>query len=419
LTTNQVAASITRGKIHSNDKTLHKLTTHAHIRELQERYGNHSTQQLMRAVALQTQPTPKAKAVTGPLSDKQMKKARRYYRIKSRQFTQANIKRIQKKLGINESGVMDEATLQAIGSFQEMCFPSTPDGIAGAKTILAMFPFGLAKDPSIEKYAADARRAVGTWAAQRDKNKRAQMLIQLVNKRLKAAGVPDCSFKVTKLDYAGQFDGESWTISLSDELLSKPQISTDDASSVAHTVYHEARHAEQYFTVARYFAGRGKSAKWIAWWLSMKKSVVEQAHGSPLSRSSLEAVAAKGLYESMYRIGRVGAKSKRLRIGMDRSLQAKIRLKKLYDQAEKSHKTLFDSYQSQAKPSARLRKRVKAAAKRKHKLRDLLEAATKSHNQWLIRFNSEVLEEHDANRQEQAVMFEYLNPPRETKTTGN
>jgi hypothetical protein len=64
------------------------------------------------------------------------------------------------------------------------------------------------------------------------------------------------------LGAAAEFDAGSWTMTINpDEFTHRPDVATldeltpDEAGLIAMTVYHEARHAEQHFRVARLLAG--------------------------------------------------------------------------------------------------------------------------------------------------------------------
>src|SRR5262245_59034501 len=68
----------------------------------------------------------------------------------------------------------------------------------------------------------------------------------------------DCKLGLGETNVIGEFDHETWSIAInfskfpSDNLL-------DKASELVNTIYHETRHAEQYFRVARLLASQGKN----------------------------------------------------------------------------------------------------------------------------------------------------------------
>src|SRR5579884_4270112 len=72
---------------------------------------------------------------------------------------------------------------------------------------------------------------------------------------------------------------------------------------MADTVYHEARHCQQWFMMARFRAGQGQSAQAIASELGIPANIASAAAANPLKHGSTEALEAKGWYESVYGSG--------------------------------------------------------------------------------------------------------------------
>ncbi len=139
---------------------------------------------------------------------------------------------------------------------------------------------------------------------------RAQSLLDLVNERLAAAGVP----KLKGVELGGgtgaSFDQRLWRMELSRALLSKATITEQDFAKLLNHAYHEARHGEQFFTMARREAGmagktvddliKGKDAGGLA----IDPDVAKAAMGSKLAPDSAEALMAAEWYESIYGTGR-------------------------------------------------------------------------------------------------------------------
>jgi hypothetical protein len=63
---------------------------------------------------------------------------------------------------------------------------------------------------------------------------------------------------------------------------------------------HEARHAEQWFLMARMLAGQRRSATQIAVRMSIPPTIATQAIANPAAPGSAEAVEAAGFFESVY-----------------------------------------------------------------------------------------------------------------------
>ena len=88
--------------------------------------------------------------------------------------------------------------------------------------------------------------------------------------------------------------------------------------------YHEVRHCEQSFRVAQMLAGEGRTAAEIAAIMAMNprsepghrtERVIAAAIASPLAPGSMQALIAKGWFESEYGTGR----AHRNRVLSDRS----------------------------------------------------------------------------------------------------
>jgi hypothetical protein len=91
----------------------------------------------------------------------------------------------------------------------------------------------------------------------------ADHLMTTVNGMLKQLGSVECnhSYDQTASD-SGQFDRTTWTIAINPAKFSKAgatevgQLTLEEARDVADTIFHESRHSEQYFRIARLQAGR-------------------------------------------------------------------------------------------------------------------------------------------------------------------
>jgi hypothetical protein len=90
-----------------------------------------------------------------------------------------------------------------------------------------------------------------------------------VNTELEKVGVPAVGVHVSKADNgaSGQFFADSWRMELYPAAFTRREgvttmgdLTPDEAALVAHTVYHEARHAEQHFRIARLDAAEGHAA---------------------------------------------------------------------------------------------------------------------------------------------------------------
>jgi hypothetical protein len=135
-------------------------------------------------------------------------------------------------------------------------------------------------------------------------------LVAAANEQLHGIKVPACESAVKTLPPKtdGRFDWEPWLIELNDATFNKPELDDAKKSEVANTVYHEARHAEQLFNIARLMAGQTKKKKMtaaeIAAATKIKMDVVNAAMKDPIAAKDPEAAKADANKESIF-----GAKS--------------------------------------------------------------------------------------------------------------
>lgn len=237
----------------------------------------------------------------GPLTVSQARAALAWYAARPTTYTKPIIQQIQFEVGVTPTGTMDVPTVQAVATFQSTHPPLAVDGKAGPRTLPAAFPGGLAKKDSVKGYVKPAKQVESDWVKLGTAVARAKALADAVNVKLNAAGVPSCTFVVKDLgNDAGQFDFATWSLSLGQKAFSQNSVTDADAADIANTVYHEARHAEQWHMMARLRAGQGKSAKAIADEMGIPAVIAADATSKPLKKGSMEAVIAQGWYDSVY-----------------------------------------------------------------------------------------------------------------------
>lgn len=152
---------------------------------------------------------------------------------------------------------------------------------------------GLGKQKSVERYTgkvkarfSGAKNPMGSqkeWSTLND-TARQDKLLKYVNNELKTSNVPKLKGMVQDPTAAQpSFDFRTWTIKV------VGQFDRTDAPYLrwlAYTVYHEARHAEQYFRIARKLAGEGEDATQIAASTYMPLDIAQLAVKRPLKEQS-------------------------------------------------------------------------------------------------------------------------------------
>jgi hypothetical protein len=163
---------------------------------------------------------------------------------------------------------------------------------------------GIGADFAVDQYAGVAQKLRENWA-RLTPYARAQMLVTTVNFELSHVDVPSATFELSdKLQpqTAGEFvankDQDEWAFLLNKTQFSDPSPDAIDqqgegSPGLAQTVYHEGRHAEQWFRIARMKAGMKWKAKIIADWLGIPARIAKEAVKHPLKADGPETREAE------------------------------------------------------------------------------------------------------------------------------
>ncbi len=159
---------------------------------------------------------------------------------------------------------------------------------------------GIGADFAVGQYVGVAKKVGERWG-EMTPYARAQALVTAVNFELSHFDVPKVAFVLKDLgDDNGQLDFATWTLELNSERFKKGTPEAADLPGVARTVYHESRHADQWFRMARLQAGLKMKADDIEDKLGIPSSVVKEAVKNPLKGDGPEAQEAKAWFESVY-----------------------------------------------------------------------------------------------------------------------
>lgn len=236
----------------------------------------------------------------GPLTQPQVTKAISYYEIRKKDYPPQIIEQIQEALGTTKTGKADGEMVQAVANYQ-LSVGLAVDGMAGPRTLPAIFAQGLDTDEHEEDFAEFAVQQLNDWEDLGSADARAEQLMDKVNELLQESKVPECDSEVKDLpDLLGQFDFEPWKIELGKPAFEKDVITLEEYADTADTVYHEARHAEQWFSMARMLAGQGKDAAKIAKMMGIPLDIATEAVSVKYAPESMEALVANGWYQSVY-----------------------------------------------------------------------------------------------------------------------
>jgi len=180
--------------------------------------------------------------------------------------------------------------------------PAQATGPAAAATPAApaRSETGIASRVALDRFSTAARGLTAEWATL-DANARGQKLGTAANAELTAAQVPSTVVQIKPLPTNdGEFGFSGWTLDLNETLFARPTIVPPLLASVADTVYHEARHCEQWYRMAQLEAGKGKDGTAIAQALSIPKRIGDLAAAAPLGAETADGRQAQTWYDSIY-----------------------------------------------------------------------------------------------------------------------
>lgn len=175
------------------------------------------------------------------------------------------------------------------------------------------------------EYLGAAKELENEWG-EKDKNQRAQKIIGAVNDALGQIGVPPITYTLKQKDEDsyGQFSEKEWNMELNELMFEKETIDQDTMAQIADTVFHEARHGEQFFRIARMLTAFGLNKQEILQKMVMNgehvnENIVQIALAKPIALPkdglTTELLEAMHWYESLY-----GKKSK-LRVHTIRTMK--------------------------------------------------------------------------------------------------
>lgn len=251
-----------------------------------------------------------ADAPAAPLLDNtQVADARRFYTSQPWLYTPAIVTQLRTTLELAPDGGIDDALVLAVAKWQTENGTDDPalkvDGKAGPRTLPRMFRSGLNVEGQAEAFGGEVQTGViDEWASFDTPEARRDTLVTLINTRLANIGVPEVkpAWDANE-NNAGSFNFPTWEMRIGKKRLGGDSISLADGKDIADTVYHEARHTEQWFRMAQLRAAQGLSAGGIATELGIEVRIARLAKDAPLVRGSMEAVIAQGWWDSVYGAG--------------------------------------------------------------------------------------------------------------------
>lgn len=206
-------------------------------------------------------------------------------------------------------------------------------------TVQPLFETGMAKGEALGTYAKGARGVLKDWATMTP-NRRAIKLAGLAIAQLTKLGVPAPSIAVKNLGSSnGSFSHTTWTLNINTKLVSKTTITEAEVARLSNTVYHEARHCEQFFRAARLWAGDGKKKEKIVAEFGIPGRIAAKAVAKPLK--------PLGFFESLYKLNAVAERNEARAwaeaLGKE-GTKKYVKIMNRLDKAEKDYDTASKAY---------------------------------------------------------------------------
>lgn len=244
------------------------------ILQLQRLVGNRNTRQLVQRQNHSNPPVD-------PISWEQARAQVQWYEQRANRFTPDIIRQIQTHVLVMANGTPSSDMVMGVARFQAS-HNLFANGLANTDTLAAMFDFGLAQEGQMDAFsnAMSSATTITSPAA------RFRAIQAAVDARFREMHIPRCLLIPTydlPPENGAEFQSSDWTIRL--------RLSD---TTISDYLYHEMRHAEQFFREARVLAGRRVRVSEIANQLHVPEHVAEAARQNPLLPGSAETLVAEG-----------------------------------------------------------------------------------------------------------------------------
>jgi len=159
---------------------------------------------------------------------------------------------------------------------------------------------GLKDKEHMAQFAGEMKALEGGWSAM-NSAARADAVAARINARLRDIGVPALRVTTAPLGSleCGRFSFANWSMVLNEQMLAAPQLTMSHSVELTNTVYHEARHAEQWYLIARVRAEDGVPPDEVSKETRIPRAICEAAASEP-ALSDAQADMATRCYDSVY-----------------------------------------------------------------------------------------------------------------------
>ena len=181
----------------------------------------------------------------------------------------------------------------------------TVEPVPQAPTVEPIAPETMSCEASRGPFLAAINTLSSQWTTLATPEARGAAFGQAGADALNAVGVPRPGIAVVNMGANGQLDFRAWNLKLNRSLFDKPAANTDELAAEAETIYHEARHGEQWYRVCQMYASRdGLTAAEIQTRTGVPLNVAQAAHAAQAGASPTAADPAFVAWlESVYGAG--------------------------------------------------------------------------------------------------------------------
>jgi hypothetical protein len=160
---------------------------------------------------------------------------------------------------------------------------------------------GIQEPGNIQEYV---RQVWGDANSCMSPDDRAAAVVAHVNEQLQQEGVPAVGWRFNAAHGTGAVFGfRDWTMELGESPYSMDvadNATPDQQAWQVSSVYHEARHAEQWFRMARQRSGLGATPEQIEHVMQIPLTIAQWAAHSPITQCDASQYEAEEWYRSVY-----------------------------------------------------------------------------------------------------------------------
>lgn len=162
---------------------------------------------------------------------------------------------------------------------------------------------GMNTPSAIDSFATQMVELKGRWS-KLTPAERKKALQRIVDDSATSAGFLSPSVKIDDSLAAGrngELSFDTWEIAINKTLVDKNTMSDEEFEKMANTIYHETRHAEQWWLIMRRDAAEGLTAEQIIAKRGVKSPIiVGEAVSKPLRIFDARRACADAMYQSVY-----------------------------------------------------------------------------------------------------------------------